>query len=150
MGRGEQRSPVLFAISLAISAQYLCFFTYHVGDGAPDVPFGERRGLNLYIPCRRTKAGERCSPLLLVVRITKVSSGDKVGLSRAPGSLSSQVQQKTSLGDNKSKHNLGRELISSTTLSMSSSDNVLKSVLLGKKNRSTSFMFSFEPRCHGE
>ena len=63
MGRGEQRSPVLFAISLAISAQYLCFFTYHVGDGAPDVPFGERRGLNLYIPCRRTKAGERCSPL---------------------------------------------------------------------------------------
>lgn len=35
----------------------------NVGAGAPDSPFGEERGLNLYKPCRRTKTGEQRSPL---------------------------------------------------------------------------------------
>ena len=69
------------------------------------------------------------------------------------GRLSSQVQhflEIKSKGERKSRHLRGRELIRCTTRNSSFSETKEKSAPLGKKKRRISFVFSFDPRCHGE
>ncbi len=70
---------------------------------------------------------------------------------RVIGRLSSQVQQKTLLGESRFKQSRGQELMSSTTSFNSVSVKVLKSKPLGKKkNLKRPFVFSLEPRCQSE
>ena len=63
--------------------------------------------------------------------------------------VSATLKSKTSLADFHPRQALGRSLMSCSTKATSSSETLVKSVPLGKKNRTISFMFSLEPRCQG-